>query len=181
MKDLEQALIKDLRSEDYRYAYDEQFANAKAATQIKVLRESHDPPLTQAQLAQMAGMKQSRISELEDVDYSAWTISTLRRLARALGVRIAFQFESWSDLLAEVESLSETSLRRPPFHLDPVFQVTEEEASGTLPSDRASLMGALEQGQERTAVAQFVGFSRLSEVGTLSAVPREEEQKASWR
>jgi len=124
MKDLSEILREELRrSEDYRYAYDEEFANTRMATQIKVLREGHDPPLTQKQLAEKAGMKQSRISELENVAYSSWSISTLRRLARALGVRLAFQFESWAELLPEVDRLGREALERPSFEDDPAFQV----------------------------------------------------------
>src|SRR6266571_363986 len=123
MKDLVETLQKEFhRSEDYRYAYDEEFANTLMATQIKVLRESHDPPLTQKQLAERAGMKQSRISELENVAYSAWSISTLRRLARALGVRLVFKLESWGELLPEIETFSRTMLQKPSFENDPAFQ-----------------------------------------------------------
>jgi transcriptional regulator with XRE-family HTH domain len=129
MKDLVETLRKEFhRSEDYRYAYDEEFANTWMATQIKVLRESYDPPLTQKQLAEKAGMKQSRISELESVSYSSWSISTLRRLARALGVRLVFRFESWGDLLPEVENFSRESLEEPRFEDDPAFRVDRNTA-----------------------------------------------------
>jgi transcriptional regulator with XRE-family HTH domain len=122
MNDLAEILRKELpRSEEYRYAYDEEFGNTRVATQIKVLRESHDPPLTQKQLAEKAGMKQSRISELENVSYSSWSISTLRRLAKALGVRISFQFESWGELLPEVEEFGRSALDRPRLETDPAF------------------------------------------------------------
>ena len=87
-----ETLKGEFQDEDYRYAYDEEFSNSRMATQIKVLREQRE--LKQAQLAELAKMKQSRISALEDVNYSSWSVSTLRRLARALGVRFAFGFES---------------------------------------------------------------------------------------
>lgn len=113
-------LIKALQDEEYRYAYDEEFANSRMATQIKVIREQREG-MTQAKVAEKAGMKQSRISALENVDYSAWSISTLRRLAKALGVRLAFKFESWGELLSEVESFSRDALQRPDFENDPAF------------------------------------------------------------
>lgn len=144
MKDLSETVRGELRrSEDYRYAYDEEFANTRMATQIKVLRESHDPPLTQKQLAEEAGMKQSRISELENVAYSSWSISTLRRLARALGVRLAFEFESWGELLPEIDRLSRETLIRPSFEHDPAFQTDstgarKEEAIVNKPRPTAS-------------------------------------------
>ncbi len=116
-------LIKALQDEDYRYAYDEEFANSRMATQIKVIREQREE-MTQAQLAEKAGMKQSRISALENVDYSAWSISTLRRLARALGVRLSFKFESWGELLSEVDGFNRDALQRPDFEHDRAFEET---------------------------------------------------------
>src|SRR5712691_1038092 len=117
-------LMKELQDEDYRYAYDEEFANSRMATQIKVIREQHEG-MTQAKLAEKAGMRQSRISALENVDYSAWSISTLRRLARALGVRLSFKFESWGELLSEVDTFSREALQRPDFEHDPAFEENE--------------------------------------------------------
>jgi transcriptional regulator with XRE-family HTH domain len=117
-------LIDALKDEDYRYAYDEEFANSRMATQIKVIREQREE-MTQARLAEKAGMRQSRISALENVDYSAWSISTLRRLARALGVRLTFKFESWGELLSEVEEFSREALQRPDFEHDRAFQENE--------------------------------------------------------
>jgi transcriptional regulator with XRE-family HTH domain len=117
-------LIKALQDEDYRHAYDEEFANSRMATQIKVIREQREG-MTQAQLAEKAGMKQSRISALENVDYSAWSISTLRRLARALGVRLSFEFESWGELLSEVDRFNREALQRPDFENDRAFEENE--------------------------------------------------------
>jgi transcriptional regulator with XRE-family HTH domain len=113
-------LLSNLRDEEYRYAYDEEFSNAQMATQIKAIREQRG--FTQTKLAELADMKQSRISALEDVNYSAWSISTLRRIARALGVRLVFRFESWGSLLAEVASFNRTGLEKPAFEDDPAFK-----------------------------------------------------------
>ncbi len=120
-------LIEALKDEDYRYAYDEEFADSRMATQIKVIREQREN-MTQAQLAEKSDMRQSRISTLENVDYSAWSISTLRRLARALGVRLSFKFESWGELLSEVESFSREALQCPDFEHDPAFAGVPAEA-----------------------------------------------------
>ena len=129
MKDLVETLRQEFQDEDYRYAYDEEFSNALMATQIKVLRGE----VTQKELAEKTGMKQSRISELENVNYSMWSISTLRRLARALGVRISFKFESWGELLSEVERFGPESLKVPAYEEDPAFQ---PETTTALTSER---------------------------------------------
>jgi transcriptional regulator with XRE-family HTH domain len=123
MSELLEKLHQEFQDEDYRYAYDEAFSNSRMATQIKVIRERREG-MTQAKLAELAGMKQSRISALENVDYSAWSVSTLRRLARALGVRLFFGFESWGELLPEIESFGRTPLERPAFADDRVFNPT---------------------------------------------------------
>ena len=123
MSELIERLKKEFQDEDYRYAYDEEFSNARVATQIKVLREQQK--LKQTELAERAGMKQSRISELENVNYNAWSIGTLRRLARALGVRLSFAFESWGELLPEVDSFGRQALEKPRFEKDPAFESAE--------------------------------------------------------
>jgi len=92
-------LREELRDEDYRYAYAEDFLNTLIATQIKVLREQRG--LTQPQLADLVGTKQPGISRLENVSYSAWKTETLRKLARALGVRLRITFETFGTLLED--------------------------------------------------------------------------------
>lgn len=117
-------LLHKFQDEDYRYAYDEEFANSRMAMQIQAIREAQE--LTQQQLAELAEMGQSRISALENVNYSMWTVSTLRRLAKVLGVRFSFGFESWGELLKEIEESDREHLVRPRFEKDPVFAKTKQ-------------------------------------------------------
>jgi transcriptional regulator with XRE-family HTH domain len=130
MSELVERLKKELHNEDYRYAYDEEFSNSRMATQIKVLREQQE--LKQSELAELAGMKQSRISELENVNYNSWSISTLRRLARALGVRLSFAFESWGELLPEADTFGRRAFERPRFEKDPTFQAGKSEMASVM-------------------------------------------------
>jgi transcriptional regulator with XRE-family HTH domain len=111
--------------EDYRYAVDEAWSDVRIARQLKLLRETRSAPLTQRALADRAEMKQSRISELEGMNYSAWSVSTLKRLARALGVRFVYSFASWKDLLSEVNNgLRPETLAVPSFTQDNAFMRT---------------------------------------------------------
>lgn len=134
------------RDGEYRYAVDETFSNIRMARQLKTLRECHEPPLTQVQVAERAEMKQSRISELERVDYSSWSVSTLRRLARAMGVRFVFRFESWGALLPDVAgNFSRETLWVPSFEQDSAFhnaaaRQTEPHDNFTLPSKISELL-----------------------------------------
>jgi ribosome-binding protein aMBF1 (putative translation factor) len=50
--------------------------------------------LTQKQLAEMIGTRQSAIARLEDADYEGHSLSMLRRVAAALGCRIKLDFEA---------------------------------------------------------------------------------------
>jgi transcriptional regulator with XRE-family HTH domain len=182
MRDLVDTLRKEFhRSEDYRYAYDEEFANTLMATQIKVLRENHDPPLTQKQLAERAGMKQSRISELENVSYSAWSISTLRRLARALGVRLVFKLESWGELLPEIETFGSATLERPSFENDPAFKlevasVTTDRPPSVSPALQRMLLGH-EAGHGDSN--RVLGFKTKENQGVASALSGQTETLVS--
>ncbi len=111
--ELRSRLVEEFQDEDTRYTYAESFLNTRVAAQIKVLREQRG--LTQEALARMIGTRQAGVSRLENVNYSAWKTNTLRRLARALGVRLSISFETFSGLLAEVENFERASLQKPAF------------------------------------------------------------------
>lgn len=112
---------------NYRYAVDDAFSTVRIGAQLKVLRETRQIPLTQKQLADKAEMKQSRISELESMDYSSWSVSTLKRFAMSLGVRFMPSFESWGELVPEIAGgLSQEALWVPSFEEDAAFQKRAE-------------------------------------------------------
>ena len=116
---------RDFGDKEYRHAYADEFLNTKIATQIKVLREQRR--WTQGQLAQAAEMRQARISVLEDVNYSSWSIRTLRRLAEAFDLRLNVSFEEFGTLWLDLRDLSRESLSRRSFADDPAFQEGEAE------------------------------------------------------
>jgi transcriptional regulator with XRE-family HTH domain len=94
----------------------------RIAKQLKLTREVRKEQLTQLQLAEKAGMTQSRISELEGMNYSSWSISTLERLGEALGVGFKYSWVEWSELVPEIEGgLSRAKLRVRSFEDDPAF------------------------------------------------------------
>lgn len=100
-----------LADEEFRCGYAESFLNTFVAAQIKAIREQRG--LTQAELAEKIGSKQAGVSRLENVNYSAWKTETLRKLARALNVRLRITFETFGVLLDEVEEFNRESLERP--------------------------------------------------------------------
>lgn len=117
----------EFKDPEYAHSYADGFLDSYIATQIKVLRESRG--WTQSNLAEEAGMRQSRISTMEDVNYSAWSISTLRRIAKAFNVRLKVSFEEFGTLLPEITKFSREYLLRRPLEADPVFQDKEDTGS----------------------------------------------------
>ncbi len=100
-------------SKEYRHAYVDEFLNTFVAAQIKAMREQRE--WSQARLAQESGMKQSRISLLENVAYSSWNIKTLKKLAEAFDVALVVKFESFGQRLADIDEFSPATLRTAPF------------------------------------------------------------------
>ncbi len=120
MSESHETLKRELMDEEYRNAYAEDFLNTSIATQIRVLRDLRQ--MSQQELADRIGTKQAGISRLENVNYSAWKTETLRKLARALGVRLRITFETFGTLLDDAAQFSRESLQRPKFEDDPVFK-----------------------------------------------------------
>lgn len=109
-------ILEDFKDKDYAHAYMEEFLNAYIATQIKVLREKEG--WTQEQLAEKADMRQERISLLESVNYSSWSINTLRKLAKAFDLVLHVSFENFSTGIMNFEAMKKESLQRVPREKD---------------------------------------------------------------
>jgi transcriptional regulator with XRE-family HTH domain len=119
VNELLERLREDLSSEDNRYAYADAMTNAFVSAQIKTLKE--DRRLTQEELAGLIGTQQSGISRLLRSDYSAWNVDTLRKLARAFGVRLVIRFEEFGTLLEDVSGFTKKALLPRKFEEDQVF------------------------------------------------------------
>lgn len=119
MNEFQSQLREEFCDEEYRYAYAEDFLNTWIATQIVTLREQRK--LNQTELAQLIGTKQPGISRLENVNHSNWRVDTLKRIARALGVRLCISFETFGTLVMQDEKFCREYLQRPKFEDDPVF------------------------------------------------------------
>lgn len=121
LESLKQEFRDNKDDKRYRHAYADESLNMTVATQIKVLRQQRD--WDQRQLAEEANMKQSMISRYEDVNYSSWTISTLKRLAEAFDVIIDVRFRSFRDMVSDTCSFSRESLEVVEFSKDPFFSI----------------------------------------------------------
>ena|ERR1017187_1167876 len=143
------------RDEEYRYAYAEDFLNTWIATQIVTLREQRG--LSQSKLGELIGTKQPGVSRLENVNHSTWKSETLKRIARALGVRLKITFETFGTLLDEDRTFSREYLERPSFADDPVFS------------------GAMDEEKLATRGLEFAMSKLLVQTGAIN-VKSEDEQ-----
>lgn len=136
MKHLERLEMRErlkrefLADREYREAYAEDFLNTSIAMQIRTIRDQRN--LTQSQLAMLIGTKQAGISRVENINYSAWNIGTLKKIATALGVRLKVSFETFGSLIDEAAMFSREELERPSFEDDPVFHGNRELAHAAI-------------------------------------------------
>jgi transcriptional regulator with XRE-family HTH domain len=122
MSELLGELTSDLKLSDkeYRHAYANERLNALIATQIKVLREQRE--WRQEDVAREADMHQPMISRYENVNYSSWSIHTLKQLAYAFDTILEVKFRSFEDMVRDVSRFSRESLQVPKFADDPFFK-----------------------------------------------------------
>ena len=112
MSELAEHLTEEFADKIYAHAYMEEHGNMLLAAQIKTLREMRG--LTQSQLAELAGMKQERICALENVEYDAWTVKTLRKLAEAFDTGLQVSFVPFSQTIMSVVNVTRDRLRVAP-------------------------------------------------------------------
>ena len=120
MNDLVRSIKKAFRDREYRHGYVDDFLNATIATQIKVLREQRG--WNQNQLADKAGMLQPRISVLENINYSSWSIKVLRKIAEAFDLTLCVSFEDFGKRTRDIERFSRQALERNSFNDDPYIK-----------------------------------------------------------
>ena len=120
-------LIAEMKNKEYRDAFVSEHIDTGIPFQVRALREQRG--LTQKGLAERAGMKQERISAIENPNYkNAFTLSTLKRLASAFNIALIVRFVPISQLVKWELNLSSETLRAVNFDEDPYFRETEEAA-----------------------------------------------------
>jgi transcriptional regulator with XRE-family HTH domain len=148
MGGISETLRQDLRQPEFSEGYAESFQDAYVATQIKVLREQNK--WTQAALAKEIGTTQTVISRIENVNYSAWNISTLKKLARAFRVRLKVSFETYGSLIHDVDGFSREGLQRAPRESDPELFDAAQSAISDRPENIAEMTAAEKNLRELT-------------------------------
>lgn len=105
-----------MRKKAYRDSYVAAHLSNTIAAQISAMRETRG--WTQTQLAEKAGMKQSRISNLEDPNYENIEAATLRRIASAFDVGLTIRFAPFSEVVDWAASISDEKMDVPDFDHD---------------------------------------------------------------
>jgi len=136
------ALISEFQDADYREGYTEEFFNAKIATQIKVLREQRG--WTQEELASLAEMKQERVAVLENVNYESWTLSVLRRFAKAFDLVVDVEFKEYGEFLSGFEIFGKDVLVKRSFKDDPAFKIFGKSNIAPFPTSYEPATGAVQ-------------------------------------
>lgn len=183
-EDIGETLRRELAQPEFSEGYAESFHDAYIATQIKVLRERSE--WTQARLAAEIGTTQTVISRIENVNYSAWNISTLKRLARAFRVRLRVSFETYGSLIDEVERFSREALDRLPREKDPILvygRPARRKEVGRVLFDRTLLTPGLEQAARVERRVEQGSIQRAAlvpiDIGGLQAQQRAQQPGAA--
>jgi transcriptional regulator with XRE-family HTH domain len=114
-------LLSEFGNREARREYAGHLLDAYIALQIKSLRLQRS--WSQEEFARRAGMRQSQVSDMEQIDHSSWKVSTLRKLASALDLALVVRFEGFGRFLDEVLPVERKALERPSFPDDPSVRI----------------------------------------------------------
>ncbi len=107
------SLIAELRDKAYRAAYVASQIKIGLPFQTRALRQSKG--WTQSQLADVAGMTQPRIAEIEKPGRRCLNIETLLRLASAFDIGLEVRFVPFSELINHSEAFDPDTFSVKPF------------------------------------------------------------------
>ncbi len=126
-------LARALVDKDFREAFVAETISQGIAFQIKETRDERG--WTQAELGERAGKPQPVISQLENPDYGAYTLKTLKALASAFDVALVVRFVPFSELVNYTTHLTPGHLAPVDFGRDAALYVREfPEMVATTPS-----------------------------------------------
>ena len=117
MTSVRQNLAAKFTDKAYRDAFVAEQIFSRLPLKMRCLREDQD--LTQRQLGDLAGMKQTWVSKLEDPNYGKLTIATLLKVASALDVGLQIDFVPYSKVLSDAVYRTSGSFAVPKFVDDP--------------------------------------------------------------
>ena len=109
-------LVDSLTSKSYRHKLVAEHLKITTAAQIKAMRESRG--WKQRELAELAGVKQNWISQVESPDHEGFTLRTLKKLGMAFDVALILRYVPFSQFADWIASLEMRDLAPPGFEDD---------------------------------------------------------------
>jgi len=146
------------------------FVAARVATAIglRIFNMRKKRNWSQEDFASEAGMKQARISVLEQADYENFSFSTLRRIAAAFGVAVIIDFVSFPDFLKWSDGFTSSSIV-PESYADSLLRPAQAGDAESHPSRR-------ESGRQHAWLADLLQKTDTrSEPTPISLAEREDE------
>ncbi|WP_198008821.1 helix-turn-helix domain-containing protein [Methylocystis rosea] len=107
---------KKMSNKEYRDAFFAADNSNTISAQIATMR--HSRKWTQKELADRCGMKQPRISSLEDPEFDNVEIATLQRIASAFDVALLVSFVRFSELARRATDANHSDFNVPEFACD---------------------------------------------------------------
>jgi transcriptional regulator with XRE-family HTH domain len=105
---IREQIADKLSDKEYRDAFVSEQINTGLAFQLRAMRELRG--WSQTELGEKVGMAQSRVSVMEDANYSRYSLNTLKRLASAFDVALTVRFERFSTLVDHFSKLDSATL-----------------------------------------------------------------------
>jgi transcriptional regulator with XRE-family HTH domain len=141
MTSVRQNLAAKFTDKPYRDAFVAEQVFSRLPMKIRCLREAQD--LTQRQLGDLAGIKQTWVSKLEDPNYGKLTIATLLKVASALDVGLQIDFVPYSKVLSDAVYRTSGAFFVPKFADDPGMATVNNAVSGTVQGTQSVTMGTV--------------------------------------
>jgi transcriptional regulator with XRE-family HTH domain len=114
--EIREQIVAKLSDKEYRDIFVSEQINTGLAFQLRAMREAKG--WTQTELGEKVGMAQSRVSLMEDANYSRYSLNTLKRLASSIDVALIVRFEPFSELVEHFVNLDPSSLNVASFSED---------------------------------------------------------------
>jgi transcriptional regulator with XRE-family HTH domain len=153
----------DMHDEEYRHGLVTAQIEVDLPFQLRALRKQR--VLTQPELADLAGMKQSRISKMEKPGGARFTLETLRRLAKALDVALIVRFGPFGELLGWSREFNPDAFAVPSFNEEEKLleardhSIGEAQAQGRLILITANNVRYKQIADEQPSLVEQVGKS----------------------
>jgi len=131
--------FNELENKKFRHAYLKEHIRIGIASQIRILRNKLN--ISQSQLAEIIGTKQSVISRIEYPDSVSVNLNTLLKIAEAFDIGLLVKFSAFGKFLAESQDISPKALAVNSYSeeqatLDPVRNISVRRAAFNRPKQQ---------------------------------------------